>query len=437
MAPITSQERIQPVVDSPIPPKAKTPRYAWVILLVTYLLSLTAPFGQFKVTALSEDIIATYGMNYANFGLLMSALSIIGVVLAFPGAFICRRLGLRATLALSAACVALGGIIEVILSGPEFVALLYIGRLFEGVGIGLIGVAAPTLISLWFPDRTRGLALGLWCTWYPLAITIDLNVAPVISAAAGWQMVFWIISIYSLIALVLFLIFFRVPKGDVINYNVEGSFRDCFKYLKNKYIWILAAACVIFNFTQSGVINTYYPQFLQLPVEDGGWGMTAAEAGFMTSVITFIGLFATPLGGAITDRLRRPNRFILLAVAMALSTISWFVWAQLSVVCLWAFVIIMGFAAGAGGGGTRPLAPSIMCSSAMAATMGMATMQFSQCLGTMGSPIFGALLDSGLSYNTAGLVLLVPLTAIALVLSFFIRPGKDEKRDASEERDAS
>lgn len=31
----------------------KTPRYAWVILAITYFASITAPLGQFKVTAIA------------------------------------------------------------------------------------------------------------------------------------------------------------------------------------------------------------------------------------------------------------------------------------------------------------------------------------------------------------------------------------------------
>ena len=34
----------------------KTPRYAWVILAITYFASITAPLGQFKVTAIAGEI---------------------------------------------------------------------------------------------------------------------------------------------------------------------------------------------------------------------------------------------------------------------------------------------------------------------------------------------------------------------------------------------
>lgn len=121
----------------------KTPRYAWVILAVTFFASICAPLGQFKVTAIAGEIIGTYGLNYAEFGMLMTCFAIIGAILAFPAAFICRRIGLRATVGIALGCIILGGFVEVI---TNTVVLLYLGRFLEGIGLGLVGVAAPTII---------------------------------------------------------------------------------------------------------------------------------------------------------------------------------------------------------------------------------------------------------------------------------------------------
>ena len=83
--------------------------------------------------------------------------------------------------------------------------------------------------------------------------------------------------------------------------------------------------------------------------------------------------------------------------------------------------------AGFGGGGLRPIAPAIMSQSAMAATMGMAVLQFSQCLGNCFSPIYGAFIDAGFTYWEGCMYTILPLSVIMLVLSFFIRPDKDSK----------
>lgn len=55
-------------------------------------------YAQFKIPPLSNWLFANFapvGLDGATFGLLMSAMAIIGVILAFPAAFISRRIGLK------------------------------------------------------------------------------------------------------------------------------------------------------------------------------------------------------------------------------------------------------------------------------------------------------------------------------------------------------
>lgn len=197
---------------------------------------------------------------------------------------------------------------------------------------------------------------------------------------------------------------------------------DCFKYLKNKYIWLLGLTFLVFNFIQGGVVNTYYPTYLS------SMGFDAGTAGFMTSIITLIGFIMNPLSGAWSDRLPINKKFILVALFAATSFIGFIVgfpevMGPLSMAGIWFFIVLMGFSAAFGGGGSRPLAPTILSSSAMAATLGMAVMQFTQCFGQMLAPVYGACLDAGLGWVGTAWVTVIPLSVIALIVSFFIKPG--------------
>ena len=294
----------RPVAESTINRyEEKTPRYAWIIWIVTFLVSFAAPLGQFKLVSIPLRFIyvegispdGCFGLTGTEFGYLMTMVSIVGIILAFPAAFICRKLGLRWTITLATAGVIVGGLIEVLSGGN--VTALYIGRVVEGMGIGMTGVAAPTLITLWFPDRTRGLMLGLWCCWVPLSITLDSIVCPMIAESYNWQGVFWFVIIFAAVALVLFNIAYRVPEGEGASYNVEGGVKECVALLKNKNIWLLFVVFLVFIAGQTGIVNTYLTTFLQ-----SDWGWSEAAAGLGLSVVTTIGLVANPLGGAITDR---------------------------------------------------------------------------------------------------------------------------------------
>lgn len=175
----------RPLAESKITIKeGKTPRYAWVIWIITFLISFAAPMAQFKIVSIPLYFIyvpgvspdGCFGLDASGFGMLMTMVSLIGIVLAFPAAFICRKLGLKQTIALSAIGVIVGGLVEIL--GGDNIATMMVGRFLEGTGIGLAGVSAPTLITLWFPDKTRGLALACGAAGYPCRLRLTRSSAP-------------------------------------------------------------------------------------------------------------------------------------------------------------------------------------------------------------------------------------------------------------------
>lgn len=422
----------RPVAESVITEtKDKTPRYAWVIWLVTFLISFAAPLAQFKIVSIPLYFIyvpgvspeGCFGLDAGGFGMLMTMVSLIGIVLAFPAAFICRKIGLRNTIALSAVGVIVGGIVEI--AGGSNIATMMVGRFLEGTGIGLAGVSAPTLITLWFPDKTRGFALGLWCCWVPLSITLDSILCPKLAAAFGWQGVFGAVVAFAVVALVLFWVFYRVPEGENASYGAEGSFGECLSLLKNPQIWLLGLVFLIFIIGQTGIVNTYLSTFLQSapPV---GWGWSEAMAGMGLAIVTGISIVANPLGGSVTAKLpHRYKRIVPLGVAVSYLICFYLLFQNGNETLTWVGIVLMGVCGGFGGGGLRPLAPTIMNQSAMAATMGMAVMQFVQCIGNCFSPVYGSLIDGGASFWGACLYTIIPLSIVMLVAAFFIRPGKN------------
>ena len=61
------------------------------------------------------------------------------------------------------------------------------GGMLEGVGGGLIAVAAPAAISAWFVPWERGLPMGIWTTWVPIGNVLMFNAAHPLLESFGWQ----------------------------------------------------------------------------------------------------------------------------------------------------------------------------------------------------------------------------------------------------------
>ena len=95
------------------------------------------------------------------------------------------RLGRRATILLASVLFTLGALVEALAPGS---AVLVLGRLAVGFGVGVASVAAPLYAAEMAPARLRGRFVSL----YQLAITIGIFVAYlvdyVLSHSSGWRL---------------------------------------------------------------------------------------------------------------------------------------------------------------------------------------------------------------------------------------------------------
>lgn len=413
--------------DVDIALREKAPGRAWAVLAVTYLASICAPLCQFKIPPLASWLFSAFhgALDAVSFGTLMSAIAIIGVILAFPAAFIARKVGLKNVILISVACLGIGSVIGGFATTLE---LLMFSRFLEGVGIGLIGVAAPSCVTIWFPRKTRGVALGLWATWVPVGSVLSFNVVPALAIAGGYQMPFFVIAGICAAAFVLFAVVFTMPQGVSADMGVEGSFKDSFKYLKNRRIWILGAVFFLFSFATIGIMNTYYNTFLESQL-----GMDAQRAAFLSSLIMAISIVAAPVTGRISDKVSIGRKYIVGIVMMVIllpTAFFMFNTGSAAMTIMWFVIVMQGVGGGMCGGSLRPMAPIVMPQTAMGATMGMAVMQFCQNMGSaVGSPLFGAVMST-YGWEMSSLILQLPCYILGLILIFFIMPrGKDVTLD--------
>lgn len=405
----------------------KAPAKAWAVLAVTYLASVCAPLCQFKIPPLASWLFPAFhgALDAVSFGTLMSAIAIIGVILAFPAAFIAKKMGLKNVILLSVACLGVGSAVG---GFSTTIEMLMFSRLLEGVGIGLIGVAAPSCVTIWFPRKMRGIALGIWATWVPVGSVLAFNTVPAMAAAGGWQMPFFVIAGVCAVAFVLFAVVFTMPAGASADMGVEGSFKDSFKYLKNRRIWILGAVFFLFSFATIGIMNTYYNTFLESQL-----GMDAQSAAFFSSLIMAISIVAAPVTGRISDKVPIGRKYLVGIVMMVIllpTAFFMFNTGAGAMAIMWVVIVLQGIGGGMCGGSLRPMAPIVMPQTAMGATMGMAIMQFCQNMGSaVGSPLFGAVM-SNFGWQMSSLILQLPCYVLGLILIFFIMPrGKNVTLD--------
>lgn len=313
-------------------------RKAWAVLWVTYLASVVIVINQFKVPPVMNILLNELGIDMIVGGWLMSVFAVAGIILSLPAALVLDRLGARLSGILALVFTGLGSVLGAL--APNATILL-MGRVVEGIGLGLIAVVAPAVIAMWFPPEKRGLPMGIWASWVPLGSFIIFNCANPIVGLFSWRGVWWFGTLVSLIALVAYALV--VPKnpdvsslGDGANPTARVSFS---LGLKSPAIWFLALAFGGFGFA-NGAFVTWAPQYFNQVHQ-----VLPDLANFYTSIPAMASILATVLAGWVLTHVRSKTRILILSAiltcvlygySLQLPTVGWII----------PWMILMGFLPG-------------------------------------------------------------------------------------------
>jgi predicted MFS family arabinose efflux permease len=287
-------------------------RTAWTVTLAAFLAGVAATVNQFKVPPALPTLLPALGLDMASGGWLMSIFSVAAVILSIPVALLLHRVGLKRAGIAALGCVAAGSTLGAVAGNAT---TLLISRLIEGVGMSVVAVVSPALISLWFEPRERGLPMGLWAAWVPAGSVIAFNAAPALEATFGWRGIWWSGTLFALLVLVLFALLARLPGqgGQDPAPPPPAAPLSLARDLRNPASWLLALTFGIFAFGQLGY-STWAPSFLT-----GALPISPASASFYTSLMFLSGIFANLSAGWVINRI--PHRPVLLVAAMVLTSV--------------------------------------------------------------------------------------------------------------------
>ena len=394
------------------------PGKAWGMLVLTLLVTITIPLNMFKCPGLAGSIIGYYGIDPSAFGWSMSIFTVMGIVLAFPASAIISKIGSKAAVSISVAFTVVGSIIGAV--STDFTMFLA-ARFLEGVGMGLVAVAAPAVLTRWFPRHKRGLAIGIWSPWVPIGSIVMLNASnPLASAFGGWQGAWWFGAIYGIVMLILWIIFFKEPEVAITDADEFGdgesecnSVKDYKKPILCGSMWAIAISFCIFNICQNGTINTFYTTYLTTI-----HGFDDAMAAFATSVITILAIPSAILGGFLADKFKT-RRWLIVAgyCSIIIATIWLFNWTETwqLYLCLFICGLFPSFAT------TNVFASAGELMKPGHVPLGAAIIAFMQNIGSFIGGIALGYMYVPMGWAMASYVLFFPLLIVAVLLAVFTK----------------
>jgi MFS family permease len=391
-----------------------------------------------KVTAIAPVVSRVYDYQVDITGLVVALFFLLGFLLAFPGAALVKRFGLRGIISAMVGCGIIGSFLGAMFQGNFTVFL--ISRVFEGGAFGIMGVAGPSAIAPWFPKAKRGLPLGIWATWVALAMCLcpviygavsDANgildpfAADIVACNITCQQVWWGNFIFDVVVLILFNVLYRDAKLNLYNEDTQEDAKgfdtkiDWGSIVKNPLLIALAA---IFLFDElsfmaiNGLFTTYLTGDAGSPIQ-----LNMLDAALLSSMAAILGAIMAPLFGWLTDVLKT-KKWVLFAglVGGVLFTSTVFtniLGASNDNIVPFYLIVVFG---GIAGGGVPSVIwgtmPNIVKSDQIPTAN--ATVACSQNLGMLiGSLAMGNAV-MGLGWTTASFAVLVPAYIICIIILF-------------------
>ena len=297
--------------------------------VMTLAAHLAAGLNLFAVSPLLPLAIDDYGISRAEAGLLISLPMLVGAGLGIPGGMLAARFGLKRSYMVSWAAMAL---LSLSAFTPNFYAMLAL-RLFYGVGLALMVASSGQLVMQWFRGREVLVVNALNTAILSLGVAVSVAGAVPLAEWLGWKTT---LTVFAGIGVIGTVIWPAAPgdRSGQSGHRTGISVREVIAVLRGRTVALLVAADAGV-FIQYTALTGWLPTFFS---EDRG--IPLSEAGLLTSILPFVGMFAVFAGGALPMRFSYRSILVFSGILAILGGLGSFLFTH--PVGIYASVIALG-----------------------------------------------------------------------------------------------
>jgi len=264
---------------------------------------------------------------------------------------------------------------------------------------------------LWFPSRERATVMGINQTTVNAGGIIGAGMLPTVALSLGWEYGYLLMGIAALVVFLLTAFFYRAPPPEVTpltgNNKVNDvpspqSVRQATQALyKSRDIWMLGISCLFLAGVEFAALS-----HLVLYLTDSLF-FNVVAASVLLAVAVAAGGFAKPLTGIISDRIMGGRRKVILLfmgmLTAAMCALLSFTGPDIGWL-LYPLLVVLGIGAIGWGGIYVTMAGELGGKQAAGAAYSIASVVMLS--GSMvGPPVFGLIVDTTGSYQTAWLAM--------------------------------
>jgi MFS family permease len=281
----------------------------WTVLAILVIGRLSVG-NQFQSTgSVAPFLIEDLGIGYDQVGTLIGLYMIPGLLLAIPAGHLGKRFGDRQVVSAAILLMILGGVLSGLADGY---AMLVVGRLIGGTGAAFLFVLLMKMLSDWFVDKELFFGMSIFIIGWPVGIAAAQTVQGPIAEHFSWNMVFLLTAATSAVALVAIAGLYRPPAAPAEAPREGAPARRASSGLSGREVWLICIAGCAWMLINGAylVMLSFGPALL---IEQGS---SVTGSGQVVSLMSWVFLFALPLGGYVATRHKIPDIVLVSGVTV-------------------------------------------------------------------------------------------------------------------------
>ena len=230
------------------------------------VICLSFVLNGYYLTTLSKtlaNISAQYGLDNTAMGLLMSVQFIAMIVLSLPFGRLGDKIGKKKIYYIQSVCFLAG---MFMISFAPNMAVVVTGIFFGGVGYGLMGFIASSIITDAYPEKAAKYMVLSNAVFSLGAITAPFVADGLINGGMPWRQVYVIIGVAGVLSFVL-LLFTKIEKTKIEDVHAEAEL-SMGKLLKSPIMLLIGLAMLMYMGMETGTssfIDKFFTNSLGSP----------------------------------------------------------------------------------------------------------------------------------------------------------------------------
>jgi MFS family permease len=391
--------------------------YAYYVFLLLFLLYLFNYVDRMVIASLFPYLKVEWNLTDTDCGWFASIVTLMMTVFVFPVSLLVDRWSRKKAIA---AMAVLWSVATAACALTKNFTQLFSMRAVVGAGEAAYTSGGHAMIAAYFPEEKRATMNGLFTAAIPMGTAIGVILGGAIAVSWGWRYAFGLLAIPGLIVAILFF-WVKDYKTVMITKNAgDGETKMGWKDIALEF---LRTPTVLFTYVGyvgntfvTTALMTWLPSYFNR-VD----GIPMDQAGVKTAVVFLLAIFGAPIGGLITDKLRKKwfhARMSVPAVTSLLTGLFLFIgFVFLEGKAQYIFLILFGFTAPMFAAGGSAVTQDVVHPGLRAISYSLAQF-FMMLLGYSLSPIFvGAISDR---YDLLTAFKFLPLFSLLGAIGFFI-----------------